>query len=55
MESAPTRGPWIEIAVYAANAGAESSAPTRGPWIEMVIRKHGPIIAIVGPHTGAVD
>ena len=56
MESAPTRGPWIEIAGgYAGLRCARCRPPHGGRGLKflMMILLHRP--ARVGPHTGAVD
>ena len=53
--SAPTRGPWIEIADLRGDQRLGLSAPTRGPWIEIVCGIRRGSSGSVGPHTGAVD
>ena len=54
-ESAPTRGPWIEIQLEGGREQQRPSAPTRGPWIEIPWKPWEELDAVVGPHTGAVD
>ena len=56
IESPPSRGAWIEIAVFAADKSKRyESPPSRGAWIEITEEQNTIRQEIVAPLTGGVD
>ena len=53
--SRPTRGAWIETALFVSSLCKNRSRPTRGAWIETSIALTCVSDAAVAPHTGRVD